>query len=226
MPKDAFDLFCSNCNILIEAKVIAHGSGGFRSDAVSPLDEIDTEYHGEHYSIALCGRCNGPFLVRESLYGVPGEFETVTDEKILFPATPVGELQGVPKPVLSAMEQAVRSFRTGSYDAAALMCRRTVEALCTALAASGASLASKLRNLHDSGHIDQKLLSWAHAVRLVGNDAAHAVEEEISTEDARDILELTEAILLYAFSLDKRFREFKDRRAGAVARVSSAEATE
>ncbi len=203
MSKDAFDLFCPVCNILVQARVIAHGFGSFRSDAVNPLDDVDTEYHGEHYSVALCARCSGPFLVRESLFGIPGEFETVTNEKILFPTPPAGDLDGVPPSVLSSLEQAVRSFRTGSYDASALMCRRTVEAVCKALAASGSNLALKLQSLYDSGHIDQKLLRWAHGVRMVGNDAAHEVEQVISREDAQDILELTEAILLYVFSLDK-----------------------
>jgi hypothetical protein len=41
MSKDSFDLFCPDCNILVAAKVIASGSGGFRSDAVNPLDAIE-----------------------------------------------------------------------------------------------------------------------------------------------------------------------------------------
>jgi hypothetical protein len=52
--------------------------------------------------------------------------------------------------------------------------------------------------------------------------AAHEVEHGISREDARDILELTEAILLYVFSLDRKFRESENRRAGATAEVSGA----
>jgi hypothetical protein len=50
--------------------------------------------------------------------------------------------------------------------------------------------------------------------------AAHEVEHGISREDARDILELTEAILLYVFSLDRKFRESENRR--ATAEVSGA----
>lgn len=132
MQKDTFDLCCPTCNILVEARVVAYGSGGFRSDAVSPLDEVDCEYHGEHYSVALCRRCNGPFLVRESLFGIPGEFETVTEEKLLFPLMAVRDRDGVPEAVRRSMEQADRSFATGSYDAAALMCRRALEAVCKA----------------------------------------------------------------------------------------------
>jgi hypothetical protein len=212
MQKESFDLFCPACNMLVEAKVIATGSGGFRSDAANPLDEVDTEYHGEHYSVALCRRCNGPFLVRESLYGIPGEFETITEEKLLFPVATARDLDGVPEPILRSIEQADRSYTTGSYDAAALMCRRALEAVCKALSASGSNLALKLRNLNETGHIDQKLLSWAQGVRLVGNDAAHDVENAVTKQDARDILDLTTAILMYVFSLDRKFREFESRR--------------
>ncbi len=212
MQKESFDLFCPTCNILVEAKVVAHGSGGFRSGAVSPLDEVDTEYYGEHYSIALCRRCDGPFLVRESLFGIAGEFETVTEETVLFPLTAGRTLEGVPEPVRRPMEQADRAFSTASYDATALMCRRALEAVCKSLSASGSSLVLRLGDLHAKGHIDQKLLRWAHAVRLVGNNAAHDVEQAMSREDARDILDLTDALLMYIFSLDKRFREFEGRR--------------
>jgi hypothetical protein len=216
MEKDTFDLFCPSCNILVEAKVIARGSGGFRSDAVCPLDEVDAEYHGEFYSVALCRRCKGPFLVRESRFGVPGEFETVTDETLLFPVTTVRNIEGVPASVQRSIEQADRSFSSGSYDAAALMCRRALEGVCKTLCACGPNLALKLGDLQAKGHIDQKLLRWAHGVRLVGNDAAHEVDQAVAKEDARDILDLTEALLMYVFSLDKKFREFESRRAHAA----------
>jgi hypothetical protein len=219
MQKDSFDLFCPTCNMLVEAKVIASGSGGFRSDAVNPLDEVDTEYHGEHYSVALCRRCCGPFLVRESLFGVPGEFETITEQELLFPVATARNLEGVPESVRRSVEQADRSFAAGSYDAAALMCRRALEAVCGALSAAGPNLALKLRDLHENGHIDQKLLGWAHGVRLVGNEAAHDVEDAVTKDDAGDILELTTAILMYVFSLDRKFREFASRRPGRTSSI-------
>jgi hypothetical protein len=216
VQKDAFDLFCPSCNIIVEAKVIARGSGGFRSDAVCPVDEADAEYHGEVYSVALCRRCNGPFLVRESLYGVPGEFETVTDEKLLFPVAAERNLNGVPGFVQSSMEEAHRSFACGSYVAAALMCRRALEGVCKTLSAAGSNLAQKLDDLQAKGHIDPKLLRWAHGVRLIGNDAAHEVDQSIAIQDARDILDLTEALLTYVFSLDNKFRDFESRRSASA----------
>ena len=214
MEKETFDVFCPACNILVEAKVIARGFGKHRSDAVSPIDEVDCEYHGDHYSVAVCRRCNGPFLVRESLFGVPGEFETVTDEAVLYPAAAGPKIDGLPDSIGRAVTQAHRSFATASYDACAVMCRRALEALCKDLSAKGRDLARRLADLEAQGRIDSRLLGWAHGVRLVGNEAAHDVDAEVTAEDARDILEFTEALLMYVFTLDSKFRAFEARRKG------------
>jgi hypothetical protein len=48
--------------------------------------------------------------------------------------------------------------------------------------------------------------------RLVGNEAAHDVEAAVTADDARDILEFTEALLMYVFTLDTKFRSFAERR--------------
>ena len=212
MPREAFDLFCPECNILVQAKVIAEGNGGCRSDAVSPIDEIDCEYHGEHYFVCICGRCSQPFLVRHSVYGVPGDFETVTNEKLLFPTERKLTLEKVPTVIRSAYDQAARSFTASLFEPCVLMCRKCLEATCNSLGATGGNLNSKLQHLFDAGHIDARLLNWAHEIRLVGNEAAHDPETIVSKQDARDIFDFTEAILIYVFSLSARFKAFQTRR--------------
>jgi len=214
MQKETFDVFCPTCNILVEAKVIARGFGEYRSNAVNPLDEVDAEYNSDHYSVALCRRCNGPFLVREALYGVPGEFETVTEEAVLYPVSAGSKLEGLPDSIARSVDQAYRSYSTSSYDACALMCRRALEALCLTFSANGNNLALRLADLKANKRIDERLLNWAHGVRLVGNEAAHDVEAAVTADDARDILEFTEALLMYVFTLDTKFRSFTERRKG------------
>lgn len=214
MHKETFDVYCPSCNIFVEAKVIARGVGDCRSDAVSPLDEADAVYQGDYYSVAVCRRCNGPFLVREAFYGVPGEFETVTDEAVLYPVSAGPKLDGLPDSIARSIAQAYRSYSTSSYDACAVMCRRSLEALCKTLSANGRDLARRLADLKVTGRIDERLLEWAHGVRLVGNEAAHDVETAVTAEDARDILEFTEALLTYVFTLDTKFRSFQARRKG------------
>lgn len=212
MHSETLDVFCPTCNIMLEVRIIARGSGEPRVNGVTSLDGSDAAYHVDHYSVALCRRCNGPFLVRESLYGVPGEFETVTDETVLYPTSFGANLEGLPDSIARSMDQAHRSYSASSYDACALMCRRALEALCRTLSARGRTLASRLADMRESERIDARLLSWANGVRLVGNEAAHDVEAPVDAADARDILDFTEALLMYVFTLDAKFRSFVERR--------------
>ena len=212
MASDSFDLFCLSCNILVSANVVAQGSGGFRSTALNPMDVEDAEYHGDHYSVALCGRCSSPFLVREALYGIPGEFETVTDTEILYPITTRFPLENVPDVVKKAYDQAARSFVVALYDPCALMCRWCLEAVCQSFGVTGSNLSKKLEALATAGYIDSRMVEWAHGVRLLGNDAAHEIEIDVSKDDARDVLDFTEALLMYVFSLTHRFAAFSARR--------------
>ncbi len=198
--------------MIIAAKVVAEGNGGFRSAAISPLDEIDTEYHGEHYYVCLCGRCSQPFLIRQSLFGIPAEFETVTDEKILYPSEKNLQLDGVPNIIRSTYDQAARSFSASLFEPCVLMCRKCLEATCRNLGAKGHDLNTELQGLFDGGHIDSRLLNWAHEIRLIGNEAAHDPDTKVSKRDARDALDFTEAILIYIFSLTSRFEAFRARR--------------
>lgn len=88
--------------------------------------------------------------------------------------------------------------------------------------AQGRDLNKRLVILSDAGHIDSRLLKWAHEIRLVGNEAAHEIEAPVTKEDARDILDFTEAILIYIFSLTKRFDSLRARRNKSAKRGSEA----
>lgn len=215
MENESFDVFCLSCCIQVEARVICRGNRGFSSDAVSPVDDIDTEYHGDAYSVALCPRCNAPFLIKQSCYGVPGEFETITSQALLYPASSRLPIDGIPDPVNRAYQQALRCFSTSSYEASALMCRRCLKALCNSFHASGKSLQARLDTLCEREVIEKRLTRWAHGVRVIGNEAAHDTDAELSKDDARDALEFTEALLMYVFALSARFSAFSARRGQA-----------
>jgi hypothetical protein len=69
--------------------------------------------------------------------------------------------------------EALRCLWVGSYKAAVAMCRRSVEATCKHLGATGRTLEQKIDNLAAQGKITESLKEWAHAVRLSGNRALH-----------------------------------------------------
>jgi hypothetical protein len=183
MAVETFDAFCPTCNMQVVTRVIAQGHGGFSSAAMNAIDEADAEYHGDHFFVALCTKCASPFLVKQSLYGIPGEFESLTQESILFPVESRLPLERIPEPVKRAYEQALRSYSASLYEPSALMCRRCLEALTKSLGAQGRNLQDKLDSLKTTGHVDSRLVEWAHSIRILGNEAAHDTDVAITKEN-------------------------------------------
>lgn len=210
--RERMDLFCSTCNVLVEATVatVAVGDSSYRCAPETDLTEgLQWELR---YNTAFCGRCRGAFLVRTRVTFVEGNYFDESERTVLYPAQTEMQLDHVPQEIVHAYQQAARAFRAGLYDASASMCRKCVEGLCSAFQCDGRNLKQKLESLEGSGVIDVKLLAWADELRIIGNDAAHDVSMAMSKNDARDALGFVEAILMYAFTLNARFEEFRARR--------------
>ncbi len=209
----SFDVFCTECNMLVSAKVIAEGHGKFDNKPISPIDGLDTEYYGELFITCLCGRCGQPFLIQQSRHGILGEYETITNETILYPVESNSVTENLPDVLKNAYDQSAKAFKSSLFEPSVLMCRKCLEGMCSILEVEGKNLYVKLENLQRDDHIDGRLLAWAHQIRLIGNEAAHDINIPVTKLDAKDVLEFTEAILIYVFSLTKRFEAMKERRA-------------
>lgn len=77
---------------------------------------------------------------------------------------------------------------------------------------------SKTRTLFDlikEAETQQKLTpdlaKWANQIRLVGRDAVHK-KEPLSEEDAQDLHDFTELVLIYLFTLPEKLRLAQKRR--------------
>jgi hypothetical protein len=209
---ETLDLFCPRCNILIAARIITETHGPVPHEIVHALDPSDSLYAGALYQLAICGRCNGVFLIESTYYEIPEEYSKETRRRILYPVERHRFPDNLPKHVARVYEEAVKAFTAGLYEPCVIMCRKCLEAVCRDYGATDGSLKTRLMELEKSGDIDSKLFSWANELRLVGNDAAHDLDIIISKADARDALEFVEAILLYVFSLNRRFGAFQERR--------------
>lgn len=212
MRSQAFDVFCSHCNIQTEVRTVSECQANYRTAASNPLDEADALYNFDIYYVCLCRRCSSPFLIRESYTGVPAEFESKSSEEVLFPSASRLPLDGISPALKRTYEQALQCYGASLFEPCVLMCRRTLEAICHELGAGGRTLQAKLDTLAKGGLIDGRLREWAHGIRAVGNEAAHDFVADISNEDARDVLDFTEAILMYVFILRSRFDAFQARR--------------
>ncbi|TDB82039.1 DUF4145 domain-containing protein [Micromonospora sp. KC721] len=116
-----------------------------------------------------------------------------------------------------SFEEARACHHAGQFTAAALMVRRTLEAVCIDKGAATGSLQGKLNDLKSKGIIEGKLTDWSHDLRALGNEAAHDTTIFISAADAQDALELAEELLNYVYVLNAKYNAFKARRAAPVA---------
>ena len=72
-------------------------------------------------------------------------------------------------------------------------------------------LAKGLKELKDKGVIDGRLFEWGDSPRGRRNIGAHATDEEVSREDANDVLDFTIAICEYVYVLAEKYEGFKAR---------------
>lgn len=205
---DDIDLFCPSCNIMTAARIEASTTkAGIESDMFDP----DADLHHVSLMIALCRRCDGPFLVRTKTVTIGGEFTSVSSPEVLYPKPQRGELKDVPKSIADAIFEARKTFDVGAYTGCILMATRALESMCHEKHAPKGTLISMLKWLHGEGILDKRLADWAHEIRTIRNDAAHEAEFVATAEDARDTLDLVESIVLVVYTIDRRFSAFKAR---------------
>ncbi|MFM2347523.1 MAG: hypothetical protein RL654_2276 [Pseudomonadota bacterium] len=114
------------------------------------------------------------------------------------------ELEGVweiPDPVRAVYQQSVRAIRDDSNILAGIGLRATIEAICNERSIAGRTLDKRIDALAKTGLISQKDAERLHAIRFLGNDAAH----EVRHSDSRSLLialRIIEHLLVNLYVLD------------------------
>ena len=191
-------LECKNCQALVNAEYIA--------DYDYRTSEEESDLKGGmpgKYELWKCPNCQRPFLT---------DYDDLFGSVVLYPPEDNRVNPRLPAQLKSAYSEAISCFKAKAYTATAIMCRKTLEGICVEHGAKGNNLVANLKELKDRGVIENRLFEWADALRISGNEAAHDVAVTISPEDARDILEFTNALLEYVFTFRDKFEEFKKRR--------------
>lgn len=193
---------CVGCQALVDANVVAS------YEYFDPEDGPPVQ----QYSFLKCPNCECPSLAIQEDYG--NGWDTPYR---LYPAQENQLNVSIPEPIRNAYAEARSCFKTKAYTAAAIMCRKTLEAICAEHGAIGRTLVSALKEMKEKGVIESRLYEWADALRISGNEAAHDVTITVLAEDARDVLEFTNALLEYVFTFRDKFEAFKQRRAKSSA---------
>jgi len=191
---------CLDCGAIVDGEVIA--------DYVDYEPETDTS---GKYSFLKCPKCSRPFIMLQICDNSSWIEEIAYEPKRLYPPVEMGISSSIPASLRAAYDEARACFRAKAYVATAIMCRKTLEGIAEEHKITVRNLASALKEMKEKGIIENRLYEWADALRISGNEAAHGVNSKISSQDAKDILEFTHALLEYVFTFQEKFSEFKER---------------
>jgi len=212
-PKEkSIDIYCPTCNVIVESTIV----GSYEPEMeiiIRGIDADPSDYHYKEiiYFLSKCPRCENPFLTEAEYYVIPGEVNAFQSSKVLFPTENKFISDRLPNSIHKSYSSAKHSYEVGLYEPAVIMCRKCLEAICIEKGEVKGNLKSRIDKLRDAEIIDKKLFNWADNLRMIGNDAAHEFEVNITQQDAADSIEFVEALLSYVFVLNKKFDEFQKR---------------
>lgn len=188
---------CPTCNARVT--VSEHGNYSYGHPREGPPINV---------VLASCSECREPLLLGREEYGI----DIWSDPWRMYPVDRSMLSAAVPETLRAAYREAITCFNARAYTAAAIMCRKVLEAAAAHLGSEERNLYSALRRLKEEGRIDAQLHEWASELRAMGNEAAHGVDLQVGRDDAEDTIAFTEAIVDYVFVYRQRFYEFAERR--------------
>jgi hypothetical protein len=182
---------------------------------IDPDDPSDYESTGLELYLARCTACKQPSLLGRT-FGFFANPAPGPVPDVFWPSRWQDLSEVIPEPLRREIHQARRLFDHAFYEPSVVSVRKATEAFCLEFGVRERTLAGSLRKLTDIGHIDAMLLEWAEMLKVVGNAGAHpnVHQTPVSAQDARDALDLAEALFDHVYVVTKRFKEFRERRAG------------
>jgi hypothetical protein len=142
---------------------------------------------GIEFEIAECNGCNYHVLL----------WRHSSSQKILkvFPnPLPKDTDSRIPEKIKEDYDEALLCLSVGAIRGAAILARRAVQTICKDKGAAKNDLKDQIDELFVNNIITKDLQSWAHEVRYVGNDAAHPNAQEVTPEDAEEIIDLLDSL--------------------------------
>lgn len=175
---------------------------------------VDSEYEYRVDTAYYVVRCKGCRTISfrkvvsdfEAAYPISEDEWEVPKDINVYPSVLMGhkELQDVsdvPNPVREVYRQSVRAIRDDANILAGIGLRATIEAICNERSINGRTLDKRIDALAKTGLISQKDAERLHAIRFLGNDAAH----EVRHSDSKSLLialRIIEHLLVNLYILD------------------------
>lgn len=110
--------------------------------------------------------------------------------------------------IRNVYKQTLSACSEEAYVLASVGLRATIEATCNHLKISGNTLERRIDQLFKGGYVSNSDKKWLHAIRFLGNDAAHEILEPKKSE-LLVALEIVEHLLNSVFILESKARKLE-----------------
>ena len=107
--------------------------------------------------------------------------------------------------IRNVYQQTLSALSQKSFVLASMGLRACIEAVCNHLKLSGSNLEKRIDQIHKAGYVSNGDKRRLHAIRFLGNDAAHEVKEP-EVGDILIALEIIEHLLNTIYILERRAR--------------------
>lgn len=186
---------CPTCNVRISARPrgIVYEGDKVAQDAIC---------------IFQCPTCGAALVGRsETSVDFEGNLEFHHLERVYPSPARIQLSAAIPESARKDLQDAQRCHSIGIHSASAVLCGRAIERIVRDKTGEK-MIARGLQKLIEDKIIDEKLYAWADALRQERNIAAHATDDEITAENARDLLDFAVAIYEYVYVLNDKYLEF------------------
>lgn len=167
--------------------------------------------YGSEWFLYLCPVCIEVTLEKETWSSEEMEpnGQPIKYEKLIYPTLGTNE-RYIPKGVKDAFDAAlkIRNLDGAIY---VLALRRSLEKMCKHKGAVGKDLFSKLKDLQDKKILPEIINELSYILRKEGNSAAHADDREFDQETVSLMIEFTQTILDYVYTLPEKIKKAQER---------------
>ncbi|RMR91549.1 DUF4145 domain-containing protein [Pseudomonas coronafaciens] len=199
MPNKTFKNPCSNCKTKTNHTVYC--------EHVEEGDPSEYHYISRH-QIVKCSGCDKLsfrkiYIDYENAWPTgDDDWETPTDIDI-YPPISVAKIEHIFLPTIvgSIYSETCNAYSQDSLTLAGIGLRTTLEAICNDQNIPGKELSTRITNLATKGLISKKDSTRLHAIRFMGNDAAHDIKKP-NKKNLDAALIIVEHLLTTVYILD------------------------
>lgn len=203
MSKENIISYCRSCEKNTNTKILAE-------DIESHRDEYNCDII---HQIVQCKGCDTKsfrkvFVDIEAAYPTYNDEWEVPEDITIYPKTVEGhreinEISDIPEIVETIYSEILLALKEDANILAGLGLRAAVEAVCNNLNIKGRNLEVRINKLVTAGFISKKDAERLHAIRFMGNDAAHDIKPP-KNEALKVALQIVEHLILSVYILEKK----------------------